>query len=120
MTTRTLLSSLALVALVVGAGVLLLPLLNDPGIWPPDDYVEYWAAGRLNLHGQNPYSPELLLPLERGAGRDTDEAIMMWNPPWTLSVAMPLGALPARLGQFVWLFLQAGCLVGAALILRTR
>ena len=62
MTTRTLLSSLALVALVVGAGVLLLPLLNDPGIWPPDDYVEYWAAGRLNLHGQNPYSPELLLP----------------------------------------------------------
>ncbi len=69
------------------------------------------------MKGENPYSPELLLPLERGAGRDTDEAIMMWNPPWTLSVAMPLGALPARVGQFVWLFVQAGCLVAAALML---
>ena len=116
---RTLISILALIALLVGAGWLLQPLLNDNRIWPPDDYVEYWAAGRLNLHGQDPYSPELLLPLERAAGRDTDEAIMMWNPPWTLSVAMPLGALPARLGQFVWLFLQAGCLIGAAMLLDT-
>ncbi len=117
MTARTLLMILALVALLIGAGVLLQPLLNDSSIWPPDDYVEYWAAGRLNLAGQDPYSPELLLPLERGAGRDTDEAIMMWNPPWTLSAAMPLGALPARAGQFIWLFLQAGCLVASALLL---
>ena len=120
MSVRTLLSILALVVLLIGAGVLLQPLLNDSSIWPPDDYVEYWAAGRLNLQGQDPYSPELLLPLERGAGRDTDEAIMMWNPPWTLSAAMPLGALPARLGQFVWLFLQAGCLVASAFLLASR
>jgi len=118
MNPRSLISIFALVALLCGAGWLLQPLLADSSIWPPDDYVEYWAAGRLNLHGQNPYSPELLLPWERAAGRDTDEAIMMWNPPWTLSVAMPLGALPARLGQFVWLFLQAGCLVAAGWLLR--
>ena len=116
MTPRTLLLIAVLVVLLAAGAGLMLPLLNDAGVWPPDDYVEYWAAGRLNLHGQNPYSPELLLPLERGAGRDTDEAIMMWNPPWTLSVAMPLGALPARLGQFVWLFLQAGCLVVSAIL----
>jgi len=118
MTPRQLISILALIALLFGAGVSIQPLLNDSSIWPPDDYVEYWAAGRLNLRGQNPYSPELLLPMERAAGRDTDEAIMMWNPPWTLSAAMPLGALPARAGQFVWLFLQAGCLVAAAWMLR--
>ncbi len=117
MTRRTLVSLFALVVLVIGAGWLLQPLMNDSRIWPPDDYVEYWAAGRLNLQGNDPYSPAMLLPLEQGAGRDTDEAIMMWNPPWTLSVAMPLGALPARLGQFVWLFLQAGCLVASAWLL---
>jgi len=117
MTRRTLLSIVALALMLLLAGWLLQPLLDDSSIWPPDDYVEYWAAGRLNLQGQNPYSPELLLPLERGAGRDTDEAVMMWNPPWTLSAAMLLGALPARVGQFAWLALQAGCLVASALML---
>jgi hypothetical protein len=81
-------------------------LLADPGVMPPDDFVEYWAAGRLNLHGQNPYSPELLLPQERAAGRDTDEAVMMWNPPWTLSAVMPLGLLDARPSQLAWLVLN--------------
>ena len=71
-------------------------LLADPSIFPPDDFVEYWAAGRLNATGQNPYDGELLLPLEREAGRDTDEPIMMWNPPWTLTLVMPFGAMGFR------------------------
>ncbi len=86
-------------------------LLADRSIMPPDDFVEYWAAGRLNLHGQNPYKAENLLPLERDAGRESfpldpsghESAIMMWNPPWTLSFVMPLGLLDARIGQLLWL-----------------
>ncbi len=81
-------------------------LLDDPTLWPPDDYVEYWAAGRLNLYGENPYSKELLLPLERDAGRELDDAVMMWNPPWTLTIAMPLGAMKPREGQLAWLLLN--------------
>jgi hypothetical protein len=103
MTTRTLLSILALAATVLMLGRQVERLLADLTVWPPDDFVEYWAAGRLCLNGENPYSPELLLPLERSAGRDTDEAVMMWNPPWTLGVVMPLGALPARPAQLAWL-----------------
>ena len=30
-------------------------LLADPTVWPPDDFVEYWAAAKLTLAGQNPY-----------------------------------------------------------------
>jgi hypothetical protein len=81
-------------------------LLADPAVMPPDDFVEYWAAGRLNVHGQDPYSPDLLLPLEQAAGRDTPEAVMMWNPPWTLSAAMPLGAMDARPAQLTWLLVN--------------
>lgn len=92
-------------------------LLADPSIWPPDDYVEYWAAGRLNLEGKNPYSADLLLPLERDAGRDTDEAVMMWNPPWTLAIAMPLGAMPARVGQLVWFLVGLASLGASAYLL---
>jgi hypothetical protein len=97
-----------LTAVGLGAALFLLAgqvrqLLADPTVWPPDDFVEYWAAARLTLHGQNPYDPELLLPLERAAGRDTDEAVMMWNPPWSLAVVLPLGLLDARAAQLLWL-----------------
>jgi hypothetical protein len=77
-------------------------LLADPTIWPPDDFVEYWAAARLTLEGGNPFDPSQLLPLEQLAGRKTDEAVMMWNPPWALTVVLPLGLLPAREAQLLW------------------
>jgi hypothetical protein len=78
-------------------------LLADPTVWPPDDFVEYWAAARLTLTGQNPYDAAALLPLERAAGRATYEAVMMWNPPWALPAVLPLGLLPAREAQLLWL-----------------
>ncbi|MCU0702976.1 MAG: DUF2029 domain-containing protein [Fimbriiglobus sp.] len=111
-----LVSGVVLLALVGVAGWY---LSANPHVWPPDDYVEYWAAGRLNLTGGNPYSADELLPLERFAGRDTDEAIMMWNPPWTLTMAMPLGALPPRLGQVVWLVLSFAAVAASVWLLWT-
>ncbi len=78
-------------------------LLRERSVWPPDDFVEYWAAARLTLDGRNPYDPAELLPLQIAAGRDTDEAVMMWNPPWALAVVLPLGLLPAREAQLLWL-----------------
>lgn len=98
--------AILLVCLHVAKGQVV-KLLEDPTVWPPDDYVEYWAAGRLNLYGVDPYEPANLLPLERFAGRKLEdgEAVMMWNPPWTLSFVMPLGALPPRQGQLAWLAL---------------
>lgn len=89
------------------AGVLLAgqvrQLLADPTIWPPDDFVEYWAAAKLALNGENPYDGAKLLPLQQAAGRDTAEPIMMWNPPWSLAVVLPLGLFPAREAQLLWL-----------------
>jgi hypothetical protein len=106
MTTRHLLTAAGFAV----AGVLLAgqvrQLLADPTVWPPDDFVEYWAAARLTLDGHNPYDPALLLPLQRAAGRDTDEAVMMWNPPWSLAVVLPLGLLDARAAQLLWLLVN--------------
>jgi len=117
MARKTLLLLVALIGLLAAFAAMVQPLLKDASIWPPDDFVEYWAAGRLNLEGKNPYSPAELLPLERFAGRDTEVAVMMWNPPWTLPLVMPLGALPAREGQFVWLLVQGGSILAAAILL---
>ena len=116
---------------LVGAGVLLAAVLlvqqvgrlfADRSIMPPDDFVEYWAAGRLNARGENPYDAAKLLPLEKEAGRTAlsvdsagnETAVMMWNPPWTLTVVMPLGLLDARLGQLLWLVLHLGVIVFCA------
>jgi hypothetical protein len=99
--------NLLAIAVLAAAGAVLAGqvrgLLADPTVWPPDDFVEYWAAAKLTLAGQNPYDESLLLPLQRSAGRDTDEAVMMWNPPWALPAVLPLGMLPARAAQLVWL-----------------
>lgn len=89
-------------------------LLTNPAILPPDDFVEYWAAGSLNAQGKNPYDGELLLPLERYAGRNTDEAIMMWNPPWTLTLAMPIGLIKPRPAQLIWLAVSFILVIGCA------
>jgi Glycosyltransferase family 87 len=93
--------------LTVAVAVAVLARGGDKPLLPAFDFVQYWSAGRLNLHGQNPYDPELLYPLERQAGWGNEEvAVMMWNPPWTLTLVMPLGVLPSKMAQIVWLLLH--------------
>lgn len=89
---------------------LLLPQLNRLTALPLIDFVEYWAAGRLNVHGENPYDPAAVHQLERAAGRDHD-GILMWNPPWTLPLVMPLGLLDCRTAHLLWLAVQGVILV---------
>src|SRR6266852_5294263 len=116
---KTSLFRLILMAAALALAALLLiqqigRLLADRSIMPPDDFVEYWAAGRLNAHGENPYDGANLLTLEREAGRDTDVAVMMWIPPWTLTFVMPIGLLESRLGQLMGLLLHLGVILFCA------
>lgn len=106
MTLRHTLSLLLLAAVGVLLAGQVRQLLADPSVWPPDDFVEYWAAAKLTLGGQNPFDEALLLPLQQHAGRETDDAIMMWNPPWALPAVLPLGLLPAREAQLLWLLVH--------------
>src|SRR5437773_620254 len=68
---------------------------------PLYDFAEYWAAGHLEARGENPYDPERIHELEQQLGRET-EAVLMWNPPWTLPLVLPFGVLPARLAHLLW------------------
>jgi hypothetical protein len=119
------LTPLAAVAAVLLVAWQLKTFFEDVKFFPPDDVVEYWAAGRLNAEGKNPYDPNLLLPLQQTTGRadtlpenhppgEQPRAVMMWNPPWTLTLVMPLGLLPARLAQLVWLLWHLGVIFWCA------
>jgi hypothetical protein len=103
MSSRRVLTVVALLLIAIVLVGQVRRLLADPTIWPPDDFIEYWSAAKLTLEDRNPYDPSLLLLLQQAAGRKTDEAVMMWNPPWSLSVVLPLGLLPPREAQLLWL-----------------
>lgn len=105
-----LVAALLAVALL-GAGSSVIPDL------PVNDFVEYWAAGSLNLSGQNPYDPGLMLERERSVGYVGNEALMMFNPPLVLTLVMPFGALPYQTAALVWLVLQAAALVWSCFVL---
>jgi hypothetical protein len=107
-------SIVALAAAMVAVVVLLYAAGYLPAI-DLQDFVEYWAAGRLNAVGENPYDPSILHQCERLVSPHLTEAIMMWNPPWTLSIAMPLGLLPVTLAHWLWLSFQALVIAGSAL-----
>ncbi len=110
---------LMLAALVVAGAVLAWQLSRPGGTGldlPLFDFVEYWAAGHLNAHGENPYDHDRIEELEREAGR-TEKSVLMWNPPWTLTLAMPFGLFPVdrvRTAQLLWLLLQFAALVYSA------
>src|SRR5262249_24225835 len=92
-------------------------LLADPTFFPPDDFVEYYAAGGLNAFAQIRHAGTPLLDLEQRAGGDRAEPVMMWNPPWTLTLAMPLGLFDpseARIAQLLWLAVSLILVVGCA------
>jgi hypothetical protein len=67
------------------------------------DFVEYWAAGRLFVHGGNPYSPQGLFELQKAAGWTDSVPLIMWNPPWTLLLTAPFVFFSYTSGQFLWL-----------------
>lgn len=111
MTFRRILTIAALLVLAVVFTAQIRTFLSDPTIWPPDDFIEYWAAAKLTLNGENPYDAKLLLPLQQANGRDTDKAVMMWNPPWSLPAVLPLGLVPAREAQLVWLAVNFAAII---------
>lgn len=104
--TRSSLRLVLLLVLLTAAILILFARLSSSSrgltALPLYDFIEYWAAGRLNLHGENPYDPQRVEELERSVGLDS-EAILMWNPPWTLALVMPLGLLDCRVAHLLWL-----------------
>jgi hypothetical protein len=58
------------------------------------DFTYYWFAAHRFLSGSNPY---VLEPVH---------GLMMQAPPWILAVIAPLGALPLKTAEIVWLVIS--------------
>ena len=74
-------------------------VVTNPEHFSGDDFVEYWAAGRLNLTSGNPYDPNQLHPLELNTGLIEGEPVLWWSPPWVLSMVMPFSYFNYAFGR---------------------
>jgi hypothetical protein len=82
-----------------------------------NDFVEYWSAGKLFVHGANPYSGPLILVFEKSRGFTPDAPLIMLNPPWALPMVAPLGFLP-YLGALVgWIVAGVGSILASLVLL---
>ena len=82
------------------------------------DFISYWAAGNLLLHGESPYSFQAMKSLEVAAGRDPADALfMMRNPPDAFFLALPLGLAEPRVSMILWLFVMIACLLATSFMI---
>lgn len=74
------------------------------GSGPPymNDFLSYWAVGRLLLEGGNPYDVDAILELQRALGSRFVEPGVIRNPPWTLPLLLPFAAIPFGAGWYAW------------------
>jgi hypothetical protein len=93
---------LALVAIL--AGVLFIS--QKVSVFPVNDYIEYWSAGRINIHGGNPYAPEEMFSLQRQIDTTLSDAILMWNPPWLLGYIMLFGVVNFPMSRLLWFLIE--------------
>jgi Glycosyltransferase family 87 len=115
---RILLWILLVVSLVVLAQ--LAPTLSKPQYFSGDDFMTYWAGGKLILSGENPYDPlkKEALQLELGdQATDEDLISIMLNPPWVVTLVMPFGLLSYPISRLAWLLLSIGSILFCTQIL---
>ena len=91
--------------------------LAAAGVPYMNDFVAYWAVGRLLLEGGNPYAVEAILELQRAVGSRFVEAGVVRNPPWTLPLLLPFAALDFAVGWYAWALCQIALVGGCAAVL---
>jgi Glycosyltransferase family 87 len=77
------------------------------------DYLEYWSAGQLLKHGQNPYDWNATLRLERNVGFNDYPALMSLSPPVAMFFLLPLGWVDANTGLICWMLALMACTVAS-------
>lgn len=83
-----------------------------------NDFVEYWAAGKLFAERANPYSGTMILAIEKSRGFSPADPLIMLNPPWIMPLVAPLGFLPAIPALVLWIVACAGCIAAAVALLQ--
>lgn len=96
-------------ALLTLAGIMFATFSNQPP--KGRDFLAYWAAGQQLASRANPYDARSVLALEQSTGLSNGAAIVMRNPPTGLIFVAPLGLLPWRQANLLWMAMLLASLV---------
>lgn len=87
------------------------PQIQTSAVDGKRDSLAYWAAGKLLLHRENPYSPSAVLALQRSQGF-TEAKPRMFRPfPWSTWTVLPLGLLDGYWAWVTWLSISLAALM---------
>lgn len=75
------------------------------------DSIAYWAAGRLLLQRENPYSRDRVFELQREQGYTESKPRMLRPPPWSTWMFLPLGVLDAYWAWVAWMAVSLAALM---------
>lgn len=109
---RVIIWALLIISLLVL--VQLAPTLSKPKYLRGDDFMTYWAGGKLNISGENPYDPQKKEALQITLGdeaTDDDLISIMLNPPWAVTFVMPFGLLSYPTSRLAWLMFSIGAIL---------
>ncbi len=77
------------------------------------DSIQYWAAGQLLIHRQNPYDVQKTVELEWNEGYTQTRPVLVRTPPWSLFLFLPLGLANAFWGWLLWMAVSVIALIAA-------
>ena len=75
------------------------------------DYLQYWTAEQLLVHGGNPYDPVATLKTEKAAGLYRPTPLITLSPPIAFFFACPLGWVSASTGLVLWMAVSFACIL---------
>ena len=75
------------------------------------DSIQYWAAGKLLVHRDNPYDVKSTVELEWEQGYAQSRPVLVRTPPWSLFLFLPLGLVNAFWGWMLWMAASAASLI---------
>ena len=89
-------------------------VLSNTNYIPIDDFSHYWASGKLNIRGANPYDPEQVQSVRNtivGDSAQYDTIPINWTPPWSLFFLMPYGIFDYPISRLGWLITHVAVLL---------
>jgi hypothetical protein len=92
-------------------------ILNEPGRISSQDFSQFWASGRLNFDGENPYNPILINELKNEISGISEEPAIVsiaYNPPWLMPLLMGLSWIPFSISRLIWLLMNLAILLFCA------
>jgi hypothetical protein len=78
------------------------------------DFAAYWTSGYLLLNGDNPYSSEKILTVQKSLGWTENKPLVIYNPPWVLTFLIPFCMSDFTTNKIIWLICMLSLMMFSA------